>query len=142
MEMAFFCPKRPAAGSYYLMTTRDSDGRPFNGGATYRLTVPPGAPVRQYWSATAYDRETHALVRHVDRASRSSQNPELQLNPDGAAEIVFAPRRPARPPKSNWVPPTPRAASRCCSASTAPRSACSRRRGCCPTSRKSADQET
>src|SRR5688572_9091915 len=78
--MAFFCPKRSAAGSYYLMTTRDKDGRPFEGGATYRLTVPPGAPVRRYWSATAYDRETHGLVRNVERASRSSQNPELQLN--------------------------------------------------------------
>ena len=104
--MAFFCPKRPAAGSYYLMTTRDKDGHPFDGSATYRLTVPPGAPVRQYWSATAYDRETHSLVRNVERASRSSQNAELQLNADGAAELFFGP---AAPPErdSNWVPTDP-----------------------------------
>src|SRR6185503_10264241 len=30
-SMAFFCPKRPAAGSYYLMTTRDKAGQPFEG---------------------------------------------------------------------------------------------------------------
>src|SRR6476620_3708602 len=77
-SMAFFCPKRPAAGSYYLMTTRDKEGRPFDGGSTYRLNVPAGVPVRQYWSATAYDRATHGLIRDVARASRSSQIPELQ----------------------------------------------------------------
>ena len=105
-SMAFFCPKRPAAGTYYLMSTRDKDGRPLDGGGTYRLTVPPGVPVRQYWSATAYDRETHGLVRNVDRASRSSQNPELQVNGDGAVDIYFGPAAPSGR-ESNWVPTDP-----------------------------------
>jgi len=105
--MAFFCPKRPAAGSFYLMTTKDKDGRPFDGSATYRLTVPPGVPVRQYWSATAYDRETHGLVRNVDRASRSSQNPELQVNSNEAIDVFFAPAAPAGK-DSNWVPTDPK----------------------------------
>ena len=33
---------------------------------TYRLTVPPNAPVKLYWSATVYDRATHALIRELD----------------------------------------------------------------------------
>ena len=45
---------------------------PFDGAATYRLTVPANAPVKQYWSATVYDRETHALVRNMPSASRAS----------------------------------------------------------------------
>jgi hypothetical protein len=102
-SMAFFCPKRSAAGSYYLMTTRDKAGQAFEGSATYRLSVPPGVPVRQYWSATAYDRTTHALIRDVDRASRSSQIPDLQKNADGSVDVFFGPKASAGK-ESNWVP--------------------------------------
>jgi hypothetical protein len=102
-SMAFFCPKRPAAGSYYLITTRDKAGQPFEGSATYRLTVPPGVPVRQYWSVTAYDRATHGLIRDVERASRSSQIPGLQKNSDGSVDVFFGPKAPAGK-ESNWVP--------------------------------------
>jgi hypothetical protein len=102
-SMAFFCPKRPAAGSYYLMTTRDKEGRPFDGASTYRLNVPADVPVRQYWSATAYDRATHGLIRDVNRASRSSQIPELQKNADGSVDVFFGPAAPAGK-ESNWVP--------------------------------------
>jgi len=101
--MAFFCPKRPAAGSYYLMTTRDKEGLPFDGASNYRLNVPAGVPVRQYWSATAYDRATHGLIRDVNRASRSSQIPELQKNADGSVDVFFGPSAPAGK-ESNWVP--------------------------------------
>jgi len=105
-SMAFFCPKRPAAGSYYLMTTRDKAGQPFEGSTTYRLSVPPGVPVRQYWSATAYDRATHGLIRDVNRASRSSQIPDLQKNADGSVDVFFGPKAPAGK-ESNWVPTSP-----------------------------------
>ena len=102
-SMAFFCPKHSATGSYYLMSTKDKNDRPFNGSATYRLTVPAGVPVRQYWSATAYDRATHSLIRDVDRASRSSQIPDLQKNADGSVDVFFGPKAPAGK-ESNWVP--------------------------------------
>ncbi len=60
---AFFSAKHLGAGQYYLMTIRDRDGRLLDGAKNYRLTVPANAPVKQYWSATAYDRATHALIR-------------------------------------------------------------------------------
>jgi hypothetical protein len=89
------------------MATRDQEGRPLDGGNTYRLTVPPNVPVSQYWSATIYDRATHGLVRCVERASRSSQSPGLQVNADRSVDIYFGP---AAPPdkESNWVPTSPR----------------------------------
>ena len=104
--MAFFCPKHSGVGSYYLMATKDKEGRPFDGGSTYRLRVPPNVPVRQYWSATVYDRATHGLVRDVARASRSSQRPGLQINGDGSVDIYFGPAPPANK-ESNWVPTSP-----------------------------------
>jgi hypothetical protein len=104
--MAFFCPKHSGVGSYYLMATKDNKGRLLDGGATYRLRVPPNVPVRQYWSATVYDRATHGLVRNMTRASRSSQSPGLQTNGDGSVDVHFGPAAPANT-ESNWVPTSP-----------------------------------
>ena len=98
--------KRLGAGQFYLISIRDKDGEAFDGGKTYRLTVPPNPPVEQYWSATAYDRQTHALIRNMPRASRSSQIPEMQKNADGSVDIYFGPEAPAGK-ESNWVPTDP-----------------------------------
>jgi len=105
-SMAFFCPKRSAAGSYYLMTTKDKEGGPLKGARAYRLTVPANPPVEQYWYVTAYDRQTHALIKNMPRASRSSQIPELQKNADGSVDIYFGPAAPAGK-EANWVPTDP-----------------------------------
>jgi len=101
--VGFFSPKHSGAGQYYLMTFSDKAGQALEGRNTYRLNVPANAPVTQYWSATVYDRDTHALVRNMPRASRSSQNPELQRNDDGSVDIYFAPKAPPEK-ESNWVP--------------------------------------
>jgi hypothetical protein len=85
------------------MATKDNQGRPFDGGSTYRLRVPAEVPVRQYWSATVYDRATHGLVRDMERASRSSLSPGLQVDGEGCVDIYFGPVAPAGK-ESNWVP--------------------------------------
>lgn len=102
-SMAYFSAKHLGEGQFYLMTIVDKDGHPLKGGDTYRLTVPANAPVRLYWSATAYDRATHALIRNQQWSSRSSQSPGLQKNADGSVDIYFGPRAPAGK-ESNWVP--------------------------------------
>jgi hypothetical protein len=98
--------KRLGTAQFYLMTIKDRDGQDFDGGATYRLTVPANAPAKQYWSATAYDRKTHALIRNLPRASRSSQIPDLQKNADGSIDVYFGPKAPEGK-ESNWVPTDP-----------------------------------
>ena len=67
------------------------------------MTVPPSAPVKLYWSAVAYDRETHALIRDQSRASRASNSPGLKTNADGSVDIYFGPKAP-NGQESNWVP--------------------------------------
>jgi len=101
--MAFFSTKRSGIGQFYLMTIKDKDGQSFAGANTYRLTVPAHVPVNQYWSATVYDRATHALIRDMTRSGRSSQSPGLQTNADGSVDIWFGPRAP-QGKESNWVP--------------------------------------
>ncbi len=103
---AFIGIKRLGAGQFYLISIRDKEGQPFDGGASYRLTVPPNAPVEQYWSVTAYDRQTHALIKNMLRASRSSQIPEMLKNTDGSVDIYFGPAAPAGK-DANWIPTDP-----------------------------------
>jgi hypothetical protein len=99
----FFSAKHLGAGQFYLMTFTDKDGHGLEGGSTYRVTVPANAPVTQYWSATAYDGDTHALIRNMQWASRSSQTSGLQKNTDGSVDVYFGPKSPAGK-ESNWVP--------------------------------------
>jgi hypothetical protein len=103
---AYIAIKHLGAGQFYLISIHDKEGRPYDGARLYRLTVPPNVPVEQYWSVTAYDRETHALIRNMARASRSSQIAELQKNADSSIDIYFGPQAPLGK-ESNWVPTDP-----------------------------------
>jgi hypothetical protein len=85
------------------MTIVDNDGKPFDGSSRYRLHVPANPPVRLYWSVTVYDRATHALIRDLPWASRSSHTPGLAQNADGSVDIDFGPAAPEGK-ESNWVP--------------------------------------
>ncbi|HEX7159091.1 MAG TPA: DUF1254 domain-containing protein, partial [Edaphobacter sp.] len=100
---AYFTPKHLGAGSSYLLTIADKNGSVLDGSATYRLTVPANAPVKQYWSATVYNRATHAPIRNARWPSRSSQTPGLQKNANGSVDVYFGPKAPAGK-ESNWVP--------------------------------------
>ena len=102
-SMAYFSAKHLGTGQFYLMTIVDKDGQALDGGSTYRLTVPANAPVKLYWSATAYDRATHALIRDLPWSSRASNTPGLTKNADGSVDVYFGPKAPAGK-ESNWVP--------------------------------------
>ena len=98
--------KHLGTGQFYSIAIKDKDGNELDGGKTYRLHVPANVPVEQYWSVTAYDRQTHALIRNMDRASRASNSSEVQKNPDGSVDLYFGPKAPAGK-ESNWVPTDP-----------------------------------
>jgi hypothetical protein len=96
--------KRLGAGQFYLISIRDKDGEAFDGSKTYRLRVPPNVPIKQYWSVTAYDRQTHALIKNMPRASRASNAAEK--NADGSVDVFLGPRAPEGK-DTNWVPTDP-----------------------------------
>jgi hypothetical protein len=98
--------KRPGTAQFYLLSIRDKDDQGLDGGKTYRLSVPPNVPVEQYWSVTAYDRQTHTLIKNMPRSSRASNASDLQKNADGTVDIYFGPKAPAGE-ASNWVPTDP-----------------------------------
>jgi hypothetical protein len=104
---AYTTVKHLGAGQFYLFVSRDADGNPMNGAATYRLKVPPKVPVHQYWSAVLYDFATHALIRNMPHPSCTSQSPGLQTNADGSVDLYFAPKAPDGK-ASNWIPTDPK----------------------------------
>jgi len=106
-HMAYFSPKVFGGGQFYMVNISDRAGKPLEGSRTYRLTVPPNAPVEQYWSVTAYDRETHALIRGMSRPSLASNDTKVQKNSDGSVSVYFGPKALAGK-ESNWVPTDPK----------------------------------
>lgn len=106
-HVAYFSPKTLGAGQFYLLNICDGAGRPLDGGKTYRLRVPPNAPIDQYWSATAYDRETHALIVGMSHPSRASNDTNVRKNADGSTDLYFGPVAPAGK-EPNWVPTDPK----------------------------------
>lgn len=106
-HMAYFSPKTLGAGQFYLLNVSDRTGKPLDGSKTYRLTVPANAPIEQYWSATLYNRETHALIKGMSRPSLASNDTTVKKNDDGSTDIFFGPKAPEGK-EANWVPTDPK----------------------------------
>jgi hypothetical protein len=94
------------AGQVYLEASKDSQGNWFDGSKTYRLRVPPNAPVAQFWSFTVYDNETRCFVDTGVQPDRSSRD-NIVKNADGSVDLYFGPSVPSDKPESNWIKTIP-----------------------------------
>ncbi|MBP1221837.1 DUF1254 domain-containing protein [Flavobacterium sp. 1355] len=103
----FFSAKHIGESQYYLMQIVDKDGNALDGNSSYKLKVPANVPVKQYWSMTVYNRDTHTFIRNMKWAGRSSQTPGLKTNSDGTVDLYFGPK-PPESGESNWVPTDPK----------------------------------
>jgi hypothetical protein len=83
-------------GQVYLESAKDQGGAWLDGGKSYRLRVPPNAPVKQFWSFTLYDNLTRGpLLSPQGAADISSRKEGLDKNSDGSVDLYFGPSRPA-----------------------------------------------
>jgi hypothetical protein len=99
--------KMVGKGSQYPWTALDADGKPFDGGKTYKLTLPKDVPVRDFWSVIVYDVQTRSMLQTNQSApSVSSQNKDVKINSDGSVDIYFGPKAPEGM-ESNWVETIP-----------------------------------
>ena len=89
-HMAFIGIKHIGAAQFYLVNLRDSKGRLFDSTRRYRLRVPPGVPVSQFWSLVVYGGDTHGLIRDSDSYSVTSQTPGLVVSDDGSVDVHLA----------------------------------------------------
>jgi len=100
---AFVGIKNLGSAQFYLISIKDKNGKAYEGSKSYVLRVPANAPVKDYWSVTAYDREIHTVIKGMPRASRASNQSEVQKNADGSVDIYIGPKAPAGK-DSNWLP--------------------------------------
>jgi hypothetical protein len=94
----------PGAGTAYLTTFRDNQGRYLDGGKAYRLRVPANPPVKRFWAVTAYDPATRGLLDaggNVNKSVGSLDDPEV--NADGSVDVYFGHKAP-KGKENNWVP--------------------------------------
>jgi hypothetical protein len=93
-------------GSQYLTTYRDADGAWLDGGKAYRLRLPAGIPVNNFWSVTVYDAETRSLLQNGEPKPSISSFDGPQGNADGSVELLFGPEAPAEG-LANWIRTVP-----------------------------------
>jgi len=97
----------PGAGTAYLTSFRDTEGRYLDGGKSYRLRVPANPPVKRFWAISAYDPATRSLLDVGGNRNKSVGSLDDPVaNPDGSVDVYFGPKAPAGNEK-NWVPTDP-----------------------------------
>jgi hypothetical protein len=101
----------PDVGSQYLMGFLDSAGNPFDGGKTYKCTLPKGIPARAFWSFTVYDNQSRSMLdtpqRYPRAGSQTYPSPAAKASPDGSTVVYFGPTQPAGVDRGNWIQTMP-----------------------------------
>ncbi|UCF32573.1 MAG: DUF1254 domain-containing protein [Phycisphaerales bacterium] len=97
--------KMVGAGSQYAIGDRDAKGNPLDGSKTYKLTLPPDVPAKDFWSIVVYDNQTRSMLQSTRFPSLNSQRGVPQ-NADGSFDIYFGPKAPAGK-ESDWIKTMP-----------------------------------
>jgi hypothetical protein len=74
----------PDVGSQYLMGFVDSNSDPYDGGKTYKVTLPKGIPARAFWSFTVYDNQSRSMLDTPQRYPAPAARAIRHLRPKPA----------------------------------------------------------
>jgi hypothetical protein len=98
-------------GSQYVGAFMDSNGEYFDGGKTYKMTLPPNIPAEKFWSLTLYDNQTRSMLdtpqRYPRAGSQSYPTPAAVANADGSTTVYFGPSKPPGVSDGNWIQTVP-----------------------------------
>ncbi|MRG57805.1 DUF1254 domain-containing protein [Phyllobacterium sp. SYP-B3895] len=101
----------PRVGSQYLMGFMDGDKKYFDGGQTYKVTLPKGIPAEAFWSFTLYDNQTRSMLdtpqRYPRAGSQSYPSPAAEADVDGLTTVYFGPKQPEGVARGNWIQTVP-----------------------------------
>ncbi len=93
----------PGVGSQYAAAAKDSEGNWLDGSKTYKLTLPPNVPAKDFWSVVLYDPQTRSMLQSDQQfPSLNSQSGKVEINDDGSTDVYFGPEAPAYK-ENNWV---------------------------------------
>ena len=101
----------PGVGSQYLMNFLDSDGNPFDGSKTYKVTLPKDIPAEAFWSLTLYDNQTRSMLKTPQKfpraGSQSYPTPAAETATDGSTTVYIGPTQPNGVARGNWIQTDP-----------------------------------
>jgi hypothetical protein len=101
----------PGVGSQYLMGFLDADGKAFDGGKTYKVTLPKDIPAQAFWSLTLYDNQSRSMLQTPQKYPRAGSqaypSPAAEASDDGATSVYFAPEQPEGVARGNWIQTVP-----------------------------------
>ena len=101
------CMRLTGIGSQYIYAMRDSEGTFFDGGRSYKLTLPADIPESRFWSVILYDRQTRSMLQTDQHLPRlGSQSGTVETNPDGSTDLYFGPVAPEGK-ENNWLQTVP-----------------------------------
>ncbi len=101
----------PRVGSQYLMSFLDSQDEPYDGGQTYKVTLPKDIPAEAFWSFTVYDNQSRSMLatpqKYPRAGSQSYPSPAAKESADGSTTIYFGPTQPEGVERGNWIQTMP-----------------------------------
>lgn len=101
----------PKVGSQYLIGFKDANKNYFDGGKTYKVTLPPNIPAEAFWSLILYDNQTRSMLQTPQRypraGSQSYPSPAAEAGADGSTTIWFGPKQPEGAKRGNWIQTMP-----------------------------------
>jgi len=101
----------PGVGSQYLMSFLDSNSEPYDGGQTYKVTLPKDIPAEAFWSFTVYDNQSRSMLatpqKYPRAGSQTYPSPAATANADGSTSVYFGPKQPEGVDRGNWIQTMP-----------------------------------
>ncbi len=95
------------AGSDYALAYLDANKKPFDGGKTYKLHLPPNVPVNNFWAVTLYDTQTRSQLQTSQQfPTVGSLTEGMKKNQDGSYDVFFGPKAPDGK-TGNWLATMP-----------------------------------
>jgi hypothetical protein len=99
-------------GSQYLMIFLDANKHYFDGGKTYKVTLPKGIPEAKFWSFTVYDNQSRSMLdtpqRYPRAGSQSYTSSAAEPSADGSTTVYFGPQQPEGVKRGNWIQTDPK----------------------------------
>ena len=83
----------------------------FDGGKTYKFTLPKDVPAEAFWSFTVYDNQSRSMLdtpqRYPRAGSQSYPSTAAVASADGSTTIYFGPEQPQGVKRGNWIQTMP-----------------------------------
>lgn len=105
------CMRIPGVGSQYLVATQDANKNYFDGGKTYKITLPKGIPEKNFWSLILYDNQSRSMLQtdqHWPKVgSLNYPRTAAVAESDGSTVIYICPKLPSGVKDGNWMQSVP-----------------------------------